>query len=559
MLCELNVKDIALIKQASVEFSGGLNILTGETGAGKSVIIGSAMLALGGKQRGDVIRKGAESGHVELIFTVDDAEKERRLSELGVDLDEDKLLIISRRLLPGRSLSRVNGKTVTLKELREIASEFIDIYGQNEHQSLLSEDEHLRILDSYLADEIAKLKAETKKAYETYKAAQRLADSFDLDEAKRLRELELCEYEIEEIEQASVKEGEEEELAVRYKKLSNMRTVMESLSAASRALRESRMDEAMDELHAAARFDEDIEPIYEELSDADEIIVSVLRALDGYMEDAELDERGLSEIEDRLETIRKIGAKYGGSVKEIEAYRAKREERAELLRDYEHRKNKAVNETKEKKKALLDACERLSKKRKQGAKKLCSEIEKELLDLNFSNIIFRMDFQSKEPSADGSDRVMFMAALNVGEEPKPLFEVASGGELSRVMLAIKTVLAETDDIPTLIFDEIDTGISGRTAQKVAEKLNTIARTHQVICITHLPQIAAMADSHYVITKSEDDGRNVTLIERLSEEESIGELARLLSGAEVTESVKENAREMKRLADGLKADKGLKKH
>lgn len=554
MLAELNVKDIALIKKASVTFGEGLNILTGETGAGKSVVIGSAMLALGAKARGDMIRKGAEYGYAELIFFIDDQKEKERLAAMGYAPDEDGQLVISRKIMPQRSQSQINGETVTLSRLREVCAGLIDIYGQDEHRSLMSEDEHLRILDGFIADEIQDLRRETAEAYDAYREALRKEQSFDMDESERLREQELCRYEIDEIMAADIKDGEEEELSQRYRKLSNLRSVVEDLSRAAEYLRGPGCAEAMDEIREAARYDTELTHLYEELSDADGIVASVLREIDGYIDDADIDGRLLAETEERLELVRRLEQKYGGSCEKIRAYLKKRQERLELLSDYENNKKAAVKEREACRARLEEACEKLGRKRREGAERFCREVTSELLELNFSDVVFEMDIRKKEPGRDGADIAVFTAALNPGEDPKPLMEAASGGELSRVMLAIKTVLAETDDIATLIFDEIDTGISGRTAQKVSERLCLISSAHQVICITHLPQIAAMADRHYLISKSEQEGRNVTDIELLDEEESVGELARMLSGAEVTQSVYENAREMKKLAGELKKQK-----
>ena len=551
MLAELNVRDIALIKEISVSFGEGLNILTGETGTGKSVIIGSAMLALGGKTRADLIRKGASEGYVEMVFDVTEPEKRRRLSELGIELSEGDPLVISRKITSQRSISRINGETVTLQRLRAVSSELIDIYGQNEHQSLLSEREHLRILDGFIADEIRELLQETGAAYRAYREALERESSFSMDESERLREAELCEYEINEILEADVRDGEEEELKKRYRKLSGMREVMGSMGRAAELLRRCQTGEAMEEIRSAMHYDEDLKQIYDELSDADGILAGALREMDDYLEGTELDERSLSETEERLELVRRLQQKYGRDAAAIQAYLEKRQERLSMLRDYEESRRLAAEEVKRTRDELLSACQRLSDKRKKGAERLCKLVEKEMRDLNFSDVRFGMDMGRREPGPEGFDTAAFMAALNPGEELKPLAEVASGGELSRTMLAIKTVLAQTDDIPTLIFDEIDTGISGRTAQKVSEKLSLISAGHQVICITHLPQIAAMADDHFAISKSESESRNVTTIERLNHEESVRELARLLSGAELTESVYENAREMKALAEELK--------
>ena len=554
MLAELNVRDIALIDRISVSFGRGLNILTGETGTGKSVIIGSCMLALGAKARGDVIRRGAKDGYVELVFEPETPEERERLRGLGIELSDEDPLVISRKISPGHSISRINGETVTVSRLREISRELIDIYGQNEHQSLLSEKEHLRILDDFLIEEIGDIKHETELRYEEYRAALKAAESFDMDESERLREAELCEYEINEIREADIRDGEEEELKKKYKKLSNMRNVMECLGRAAALLGERGCGEALEELRSAARYDEDIRPIFDELSDADSIVGNVVHEIEELMDETELDERSLARTEERLELVRRMEQKYGQDAEAIREYLHRRESRLSMLKDYDENRKKAGQEAERAEKRLLEACRELSERRRAGARRLCSEVESEMKDLNFSSVSFGMDFGEKAPSSDGYDTAVFVVSLNPGEEMKPLMEVASGGELSRTMLAIKTVLAKTDDIPTLIFDEIDTGISGRTAQKVSEKLGIISGSHQVICITHLPQIAAMADCHFAIRKSERDGRNVTTIDELSEEESVHELSRLLSGAELTESVYENAREMKSLAGKIRKER-----
>ncbi len=551
MLAELNVKDIALIRHASISLGEGLNILTGETGTGKSVIIGSAMLALGAKARGEIIRKGAEYGYVELVFEIKDEKEEAGLRELGAE-PEEGMLVISRRIYPGRSISQINGETVTIQRLREVSRLLIDIYGQDEHRSLMSDREHLKILDDFIASEIKDEKDRVAGCYDSYKRALEEAQAFDMDESQRLREQELCEYEIDEIDQAAVKDGEEEELSLRYRRLSNAREVIALLGRASELLKQNGCGEAMDSIRDAMRYDRELLQLFEELGTADSIINTVLDELLQRIEDTELDQRSLEETEERLELVRRIQQKYGGTGADIRSYRDQREQRLLMLRDYEENKARAEKEIKRSYDELCKACQRLSDLRKKGAERLGTAIQKEMKELNFADVGFELSFDRKDPGRDGWDQVTFVAALNPGEELRPLYEVASGGELSRIMLAIKTVLAETDAIPTLIFDEIDTGISGRTAQLVSEKLCLISRRHQVICITHLPQIASMADCHYVIRKDSEEGRSVTNIERLSEEESIEELARLLSGARITASVRENAAEMKRLAGELKA-------
>ncbi len=552
MLVGLTVKDLALIKYAEVEFGEGLNILTGETGAGKSIIIGSIGLALGAKAKSDIIRKGAESAYVELVFSVKDEKKLKDIEDAGIIPDEDGLIIVSRRISPSRSISRINGETVTLARLKAITSFLIDIHGQHEHQSLLNPQRHLEILDEYIREETAPLKRELKEAWEKYQRDTRRLRDFDMDEDKLLRECDFLKFEIDEIENASVKEGEEEELSEKYRKYSHRKDVVEYVSEAYEILNEAGISGALAKIEDACRYDDGLNPVRDQLFDAESIVGDSLRELSAYADNMEFDEEEFASIEERLDLIRGIQAKYGNTAKKIEEALCEKKRRLAELSDYDENKKRYERERRESLERLMELSEMLSEKRKSGAKILTEKIARHLSDLGFNSVFTDMSFEKKDmPDANGFDKAVFIVSLNPGETPKPLNEVASGGELSRVMLAIKTVLADTDDIPTLIFDEIDTGISGRTAQKVSEKLSVISRSHQVICITHLPQIAAMADVHFVIKKTETEGRNVTAIERLTEDESMDELARLLGGARITEAVRTNAGEMKKLAKEVK--------
>jgi len=553
MLAELNVRDIALIHKAGVEFGKGLNILTGETGAGKSVIIGSALLSLGGKARSDMIRDGADGAYTELVFSVNDPQKRGKIAAAGVDMPEDGTLVFSRKLTEGRSVSRINGETVSVSLLREAASELIDIYGQNEYHTLMDNAKHLGILDSFLGVSAGKEREAVRGAHADYRAKKVRLESFDLDEGERLRELSLAEYEIGEIDKADLKEGEEEELSALYKRLNNGRNLEEYLSGAGNALSEIPLTRIIASVTDAMRYDEGLSGIRSELLDAQSILSDAESEINSYLSGLDLSEETLSETEARLDLIRGMEARYGRDIETIRAYRESREARRQELENYEEEKRKAKKELQSAYETLYEAAKRLSAIRKKGAETFCGMVRTELLELGFDAVRFETAFSEKEPAADGMDNICFMVALNPGEQVKPLGQVASGGELSRVMLSIKTVLATTDDIPTLIFDEIDAGISGRTAQKVAEKLDLIARNHQVICITHLPQIAAMADTHFVIRKEEQDGRNVTTIGQLSDHDSEEELARLLGGAKVTDAVRENAAEMKKFAAEIKRE------
>ena len=551
MLLELNVKDIALIKRADVEFGRGLNILTGETGAGKSIIIGSIGLALGRKAQPEIIREGAEYAYVELIFDASDENLKKRLQALSVEPLEDGTVLISRRIGRSRSSSKINDETVTLTRLREVTELLIDIYGQHEHQSLLDPGKHLELLDAYGHAAFSPLLSDVRTAWQAYRTACEEGKRFQMKEEDRLREIDFAEFELREIDEAAIRDGEEEELAARYRRMSHAKVIAEHLARAYEALSENGIGAALSEVEEANGYDEELSGIRDQLFDADSIVSGAAQDVRRYLDGMDMDESDFAQVEERLDLIRGVMAKYGNSAEAVAAYREKKAARLLELQNYEESRRKNEAERERLHEALKNACAALTDARKAAAETFSKAVCRELSDLGFASVTFFLAFQEKEPAQDGADEVCFMAALNPGEKPRPLQEVASGGELSRVMLAVKTVLAETDQIPTLIFDEIDTGISGRTAQKVAEKLNVIAGRHQVICITHLPQIASMADTHFVIAKSEEDGRNVTAIEKLSEEESLSELARLLGGAEITDAVMQNAAEMKRLAQEKK--------
>lgn len=548
MLLELRVKNLALIEKAEVAFGEGLNILTGETGAGKSIIIGSVNMALGGKASRDMIRQGADYAYVELIFSVDDEEKRKRLKEMEVDLPEDGTLIISKKIMAARSTSKVNDETVTAGRLKEITSLLIDIHGQHEHQSLLYKSKHLQILDDYAKSRTTPLKEEIAGVYHQYQKLSKKLEEMSLDQEGRLREADFCRYEIEELENADLKEGEEEELASQYRRLVNSQKIMENLSEAYEVMQNAQVGQALKAVSQAAEYDEALGGIREQLYDVDAIVSDVVRDVREYIDRFSFDEEEFTRIEQRLDLIRSLQAKYGGTAAQILEKLEEKRKRLEELENYDQVKEETREQQEECEKHLDALCKKLSDLRQKEGKKLVKRISQGLNDLNFIDVEFSMEFRRLEQYGPGGyDEAEFLISTNPGMPMRPLGMVASGGELSRIMLAIKAVLADTDDIPTLIFDEIDTGISGRTAQKVSEKLCYIAKTHQVICITHLPQIAAMADTHFEIEKQARKGATTTSIRQLEDEEMVAELARLLGGAEITEVVYDNAREMKRLA------------
>ena len=548
MLLELRVKNLALIEKAEVSFKDGLNILTGETGAGKSIIIGSVNMALGGKASRDMIRQGADYAYVELIFSVEEEEKQRLLKDMDVDLPEDNTLIITKKIMPARSVSKVNDETVTAGKLKEITSLLIDIHGQHEHQSLMNRSKHLQILDDYAKSRTAPLKQEIAEVFAQYQKLSSKLSDMNLDQEGRLREADFCRYEIEELERAELTEGEEETLTADYRRLKNSQKIMEQLAEAYDILENARIDAALKAVDTAAEYDPELSGIRDQMYDADAVISDASHDIREYMDRFSFDEEEFVRIEERLDLIHSLQSKYGGTTADILKKLEEKRRRLEELDNYDLVKQETEKKWKDCGDKLEGLCEKLSKARKKEAGKLTEKISQGLRDLNFLDVKFSMEF-SRLPqySGGGYDEAEFMISTNPGMPVRPLGMVASGGELSRIMLAIKAVLADTDDIPTLIFDEIDTGISGRTAQKVSEKLAYIAGNHQVICITHLPQIAAMADAHCEIAKKSDGELTTTFIRELDQEQMIGELARLLGGARITEAVYDNAREMKRLA------------
>lgn len=550
MLFHLCVKNLALIDFAEVEFKEGLNILTGETGAGKSVIIGSVNAALGAKSSKDLIRQGCDSAYVELVFSITDDKKVKALERLDVCPDGDGLIIISKKITPARSISRINDETVTASRLREITGILIDIHGQHEHQSLLYPAKHLEILDEFGKSRIAELKHKTADTFKTYSELKKKMETFQTDQEQRIREADFYRFEIAEIEAADLIAGEEEELEQQYRRFNNSKKIAESMSEAYRAV-EGQSDSiarALKSVEGAAEYDENLQGIRDQLFDVDALLSDLVREISAYTDDMTFDGETFTEVESRLDLIRGLEDKYGKSIADVLKKLEEKKEKLEELENFDMLRGQTEKQLKETEEKLLDISSKLSAVRKKTAKELSEKIRAGLEDLNFLDVKFTMEFKKLSHfTANGFDEAEFMISTNPGEPVRPLGMVASGGELSRIMLAVKTVLADTDDIPTLIFDEIDAGISGRTAQMVSEKLRVIARNHQVICITHLPQIAAMADCHFEIKKSVDNGRTSTSIQALDDGQIVDELARLIGGAKITETVRKSAAEMKELA------------
>lgn len=558
MLQNLHVKNLALIDECEVEFSDGLNILSGETGAGKSIIIGSINLALGEKVPKEMLRDSDQPAFVELIFSVDNEQTAKALEALDVEL-EDNTVILSRKITASRAIGRVNGEAVSVSRMKEIASYLIDIHGQHEHQSLLSKKKHLDILDEYAKKPLGAKKSELSAVYKEYRTLKEEFEKSNIDNEQRSRELSFLEYEVKEIEDADLTPGEDEELETQFKKFSNGKKIMEGVSAAYAATggeldsASELIGRAVRELGQVSGYDTEVENLENQLAEIDCLLSDFNHEISGYISETEFDEETFYETQKRLDEINHLKSKYGNSIEEILASLEQKQQRIAVLNDYDAYL-KTLEQQLSKKEAELSAIsEEVSKIRQKSAAKLVKEIIAALKDLNFLDVKFDMSFDRlPDYTANGIDAPEFLISTNPGEPLKPLGKVASGGELSRIMLGIKTIMAENDHIESLIFDEIDSGISGRTAQMVSEKMNELGRNHQIICITHLPQIAAMADAHFLIEKSVENKSTVSKIYRLDESQSISELARMLGGAKITDTVMESAREMKALAAEKKA-------
>ena len=551
MLQNLHVKNLALIDEAEVEFSEGLNILTGETGAGKSIIIGSINLALGQKVSKEMLKENKETAFVELIFSVENEKVKIKLKEMGIEA-EDGIVILSRKITSGKAVARINGEAVSAAKLKEVSSLLIDIHGQHEHQSLLSKKKHLDILDAYAKNELSEKKECLKSAYSEYKKIKEEWEHSNVDIEARKRELSFLEFEVNEIEEAQLRIGEDEELEETFKRFSNSRKIMESanvayaLTAGDGENASAFIGHALREISSISGYDKELETLQSQLYDIENLLHDFTHELSSYISNADFDEETFYKVEKRLDTINHLKSKYGNSIETILNVYEEKCERIRVLNDYDTYLQELSVSLKKAEEQVKKLCEEISDIRKKQAEVFCKEVTQALTDLNFLDVRFSMEFGNPSTySANGYDEPEFMISTNPGEPIKPLGKVASGGELSRIMLAIKTIMA--DEIESLIFDEIDSGISGRTAQMVAEKMNLLGKKRQIICITHLPQIAAMADGHFLIEKKVENSETHSNIYKLNEEESILELARMLGGVEITDSVVKNAKEMKELA------------
>ncbi len=556
MLVELHVTNFALIDRLDLTFGAGLNILTGETGAGKSIIIDALGLALGGRAGADLVRTGAVKATVEAVFDLSHAPDDvrRRLAEAGLDgEDEEDTLLVTRELARagGKSQCRVNGRLMPVAVLKEIAEGLVDVHGQHEHQSLLAADRHIDILDNWGGKDALALRQSVAALFGEASALKREREQLRTDARERARMLDLYRFQSEELASASLQPGEEEELAADRSRLANSEKLSAAAADAYATLSGAeRGAGALDALNAAlaavehvAALDEALAPLTETLQSAVSFAEDAARDLRVYQESVEFNPERLEEIETRLDLIRTLKRKYGETLEEIIAYGAELAGKLDALENSEAREEALTAAITKAEDKLNAAAARLTKARRKASENFGAGIARELADLGMAATKFEVSIEAQPVTSKGADRVEFLLSPNPGEPLRPLAKIASGGEMSRIMLAMKSVLARTGAIPTMIFDEIDVGVGGRTAQTIGDKLEALAREAQIMCITHLPQIASRAGTHFFIEKQVHEGRTTVSVAPLDSEGRIEEIARMLGGSRRSEAVVQHAREM----------------
>ncbi|MFW5999268.1 MAG: DNA repair protein RecN [Halanaerobiaceae bacterium] len=557
MLENLKVKNFAIIEELEINLTSGLNVMTGETGAGKSIIIGALDMLLGGRASRDVIRGDAERAYIEAVFEPKKLDLiNERLEEAGIEPEEEMVLLTREIRETGRNRSRINGQLATLSMVNSISEYLVDIHGQHEHQSLLKTSLHLELLDAYIGREATELKEELAEIYGKIREIEENLSDFNIDEAERARQLDLLEFQIKEIEEADLQEGEIEELRNQYSRLSHTEDIFTVCGSIFQGLDGEQYENSgildrlggfMKQLEDIREYDKQLDKLYQQMQDVFYQLQDLSFSLRDYYEGLEYNEAEVEKIGERLDHIHRLQEKYGKTVADILNYKQKMAEQRKKLLSRDERKEELQAEKRSLEAKYDKLAAELSDLRRKQAKEFSRRIKKELTDLALADAVFSVDFSRCSRSPGGIDRVEFMISPNPGEELKPLAKIASGGELSRIMLAIKTITADVDRVETLIFDEVDSGVGGKTAQKMAEKLASIGQGKQILCITHLPQIASMADSHYYINKISEGERTYTDIYRLDRDGIKEELARMLGGVELTDTTLEHAGEMLRLA------------
>lgn len=562
MLSELSIRNFAIIEDLSVSFKKGLTVLTGETGAGKSIIIDAVHLLVGGRGSAEFVRYGTDKAEIEGLFQLEDNLHPciGKARDFGIEIEEGMVVLRRDINQNGKSVCRVNGKLVTISTLREIGSTLIDIHGQHEHQELMNQHFHLPLLDQFGASEIQPALQDYSKIYRDYDQTKKKIKSLNENEQQIAHRLDLITFQLDEIQNAELKLNEDEALTEEKRKIVNFERVFEGIKGSYDALQGDQrgMDWvglALSHLENAA----DIDPGYKELSESVSnsfyALEDVVRSLRSELDKLEFDPERLNEIEARLNEINQLKRKYGKTIEDILEYAAKIEEEIETLQNKETHIHQLENQLKSLKEDLILEGKQLSDLRKKTAKVLTKLIHKELKELYMEKTVFEVHFESSQGNSiflkNGIDAVEFFISTNPGEPLKPISKIASGGELSRIMLALKSIFSKHQGVTSIIFDEVDTGVSGRVAQAIAEKIYKVSVDSQVLCISHLPQVAAMADTHLYIEKKTKDGRTKTAVSALNEQQKIKEIGRMISGVEITDLTKRHAEELLVLAGDAK--------
>lgn len=550
MLQELSIKDFAIIDEIQISFQPKMTVLTGETGAGKSIIIDALGLLAGGRGSTEFIRKGEKKAVIQGLFTLPrEANTYNILEEYGID-SEDGQIILQRDLYRGgRNICRINGMMVNLATLRKVGETLIDIHGQNEHQELMKPENHIDLLDEY-DKKTSELRNQYQVVYQNYRKLKLSMEKKEADEKAWAQRLDMLNFQVKEIGEAGLKINEEDELVEEKNKLDNFQAIHDALELSYQILSGEKIDvvgnlgNAMNELSDVSDLSENLQEINTKISDAFYSLEDVARDISDELDSMEWNGERLNEIEERLELIHQLKRKYGDTIEDILHYHIRIVKELREMENAEQNSEKQERQLSEALEKVKELAIKLSKQRKKSAKKLEKMIHEQLSALYMDKAVFEVEFlNNSKLYSKGIDKVEFYIQTNPGEEMGPLAKIASGGELSRIMLALKTIFSQKMGVTSIIFDEVDTGVSGRVAQAIAEKISQISNNSQVLCITHLPQVAAIADNHYYISKSVNDGRTETSLEELDEKQKIREIARMLSGSEITELTLKHAEEL----------------
>lgn len=565
MLSELSIKNFAIIETLSISFEKGLTVLSGETGAGKSIIIDAIHLLVGGRGSSDFVRHGEDRAEIEGLFLLEKTSHPviPKAQELGIEIEDDMIVLRREITKSGKSVCRINGKLVTISILREIGGSLVDIHGQHEHQELMDESKHLSLLDQFGNNEISNALSEYGRVYEGYEEALRRLKNLNENEQQTAQKVDLYQFQLNEIEQAHLQLDEDDVLLEERKRLSNFERIYEAVQASYSALKDEQkgldwISLVMGQMEDAAEVNPEYKELAESISNSYYMLEEVAATLRSELDQLEFDPNRLNEIENRLNEINGLKRKYGQSISGILEYAAKIDEELETLLNKESHIDKLKKEISSLKKDLLIEGKELTTLRKRLAHSLTESIHRELKELYMQKTVFEVVIDSGESriSKTGMDHVEFYISTNPGEPLKPLSKIASGGELSRIMLALKSIFSKHQEITSIIFDEVDTGVSGRVAQAIAEKIYKVSIDSQVLCISHLPQVAAMADTHLFIEKETQDGRTRTRVKKLNDDGKIKEIARMISGVEITDITKEHAKELVVTAKEMKVHQSL---